>query len=49
MYEGRIMPLSIDKAAESRAWPFLEAIEILKKIGNQVPKKGYVLFETGYG
>lgn len=43
------MPLSIDKAAESRAWPFLEAIEILKKIGNQVPPKGYVLFETGYG
>ncbi len=31
------------------AWPFREARKILKRIGNRVPKKGYVLFETGYG
>lgn len=34
---------------QSRAWPFVEAGKILKKIGYTVPKKGYVLFETGYG
>ncbi len=33
----------------SRAWPFVEAVKLLKKIGNTVPNKGYVLFETGYG
>ncbi|WPX97304.1 lysine--tRNA ligase [Candidatus Bandiella euplotis] len=31
------------------SWPFKEAELILKKIGNKVPAKGYVLFETGYG
>ncbi len=31
------------------AWPFQEARKILKRIGNKVPEKGYVLFETGYG
>ena len=39
----------ITKALESNAWPFKEAEAILKKINNQLPKKGYVLFETGYG
>ncbi|UQY79876.1 Lysine--tRNA ligase [Candidatus Hepatincola sp. Av] len=33
----------------AKSWPFLEAKKILKHINNQVPKKGYVLFETGYG
>ncbi len=33
----------------SRAWPFLEAQRILDKINNTTPKKGYVLFESGYG
>lgn len=33
----------------SKSWPFEEAKRILKKINNQTPKKGYVLFETGYG
>jgi len=33
----------------SKAWPFLEAKKILAKIQNQTPKKGFVLFETGYG
>lgn len=32
-----------------KSWPFEEARRILKKIGNKTPKKGYVLFETGYG
>lgn len=39
----------IKKALESTAWPFKEATMILKRIGYKVPKKGYVLFETGYG
>jgi lysyl-tRNA synthetase class 1 len=33
----------------SKAWPFEEARKILAKIGGKTPKKGYVLFETGYG
>jgi len=32
-----------------KSWPFVEANRILKKIQNKTPKKGYVLFETGYG
>jgi lysyl-tRNA synthetase class 1 len=39
----------ISKALESNAWPFKEAEGILKRIGNKLPEKGYVLFETGYG
>jgi len=33
----------------TNAWPFVEARQLLKKINNKVPKKGFVLFETGYG
>lgn len=33
----------------SNAWPFLEAKRIYEKIGKKTPKKGFVLFETGYG
>jgi lysyl-tRNA synthetase class 1 len=36
-------------ALNAKSWPFLEAQKILKKINNQTPHKGYVLFETGYG
>lgn len=43
------MPSFLAKAVESRAWPFLEAEAILKKINYTTPAKGYVLFETGYG
>lgn len=39
----------IDSALNSKAWPFIEADRILKKIGGKAPKKGFVLFETGYG
>ncbi len=38
-----------DKAIASKAWPFIEAEKILKRIDSKVPAKGYVLFETGYG
>jgi lysyl-tRNA synthetase class 1 len=34
---------------KSKAWAFEEAFKILEKIGGKTPKKGYVLFETGYG
>lgn len=33
----------------NKSWPFEEAKRILDKIGNKIPAKGYVLFETGYG
>lgn len=36
-------------AENCRAWPFEEAKKVLKKINNQLPEKGYVLFQTGYG
>ncbi len=36
-------------AKSSSAWPFIEAFKILQRIGHTTPKKGYVLFETGYG
>lgn len=39
----------IDKALESKAWPFLEAEKLLQKLKHTLPQKGYVLFETGYG
>lgn len=39
----------IDQTLNVKAWPFLEAEKILKKINYNLPKKGYVLFETGYG
>ncbi len=38
-----------DFAQNSNAWPFQEARALLKRVGNKVPDKGYVLFETGYG
>jgi len=37
-------------ALESNAWPFQEARQLLqKRLRGSVPKKGYALFETGYG
>ena len=32
-----------------KSWPFIEAKNLLKKINNKIPVKGYILFETGYG
>lgn len=43
------MTISKESYLESKAWPFEEAKKILKKIGGKTPKKGFVLFETGYG
>lgn len=37
-------------AKVSKAWPFEEARELIeKRLKNQLPQKGFVLFETGYG
>ena len=36
-------------AMQAKAWPFEEARKVLKRIEGKTPKKGYVLFETGYG
>ena len=36
-------------AEKSKAWPFVEARRILARLDGKVPKRGYVLFETGYG
>ena len=38
-----------DAAMQSKAWPFEEARKILKRYKDGPPKKGHVLFETGYG
>ena len=34
---------------KANSWPFIEARNLLNKINHKTPKKGYVLFETGYG
>ena len=33
----------------ARAWPFEEARKLVERFAQKPPKKGYVLFETGYG
>ncbi len=38
-----------DAGMRSKAWPFDEARKILKRYEQSKDKKGYVLFETGYG
>ena len=38
-----------EEAMNSKAWPFVEARQILKRYEKSPPEKGYVLFETGYG
>ena len=38
-----------EAAMTSKAWPFVEARDLLKRYENKTPEKGYVLFETGYG
>jgi len=40
---------NFDEFTNSKAWPFVEAKRIYDHIGGKTPKKGYVLFETGYG
>ncbi len=38
-----------EQALHSNAWPFAEARQVLKRLGDGAPKKDRVLFETGYG
>lgn len=38
-----------EAALQSNAWPLQEARTLLEKLQGKTPKKGYVLFETGYG
>jgi lysyl-tRNA synthetase, class I len=33
----------------SKAWPVVEAVRLLERVEKAPPKKGFVLFETGYG
>src|SRR5688500_14622694 len=35
--------------ASSKAWPVTEALRLLERVRRAPPKKGFVLFETGYG
>ncbi len=35
--------------SQAKSWPFIEARKILDRVTKTPPKKGYVLFETGYG
>ena len=42
------MDIDFSKSDQINSWPFQEARLIAKKI-NKKPKKGYVLFQTGYG
>ena len=42
------MEIDFSKADQCNSWPFQEAKLLSKKI-NKKPKKGYVLFQTGYG
>jgi lysyl-tRNA synthetase, class I len=43
------MKINLQQAIDSNAWPFQEAAQLVKLFENEPPKKGYVLFETGYG
>lgn len=36
-------------ASTAKAWPFDEALKLAKRYASRKPKKGAVLFETGYG
>jgi len=33
----------------AKSWPFVEAKRLVERMGGKTPKKGYALFETGYG
>jgi lysyl-tRNA synthetase class 1 len=51
MTEARAIadPAERQRALLARAWPFEEARRLLERFKAAPPKKGYVLFETGYG
>ena len=43
------MRIGPDIAETAKAWPFQEARALAKRLNGNLPGKGYVLFETGYG
>jgi len=47
--EGRSSKVSEQRAVTAKEWPFEEARRIIRRLEKYHPKKGYVLFETGYG
>jgi lysyl-tRNA synthetase class 1 len=51
MTEARAIvdPADRQRALAAKAWPFEEARRLLDRFKDGPPKKGYVLFETGYG
>ena len=49
LMEKNTMSALRDAAMNSKAWPFVEARRVLKRYEKQPPKKGFVMFETGYG
>ena len=38
-----------ENALNAKSWPFAEARELLKRLGDKEPENGHVLFQTGYG
>jgi lysyl-tRNA synthetase class 1 len=44
-----ITHISVSDFEKSKSWPFEEARRILEKLKGEKPKKGYALFQTGYG
>jgi lysyl-tRNA synthetase class 1 len=38
-----------ENALKAKSWPFAEAKELLKRLGDNEPENGQVLFQTGYG
>lgn len=43
------MGFTPEELDQLKAWPFVEAKKLLKKLNHRTPSKGYVLFQTGYG
>ena len=43
------MTYTAEELGALKAWPFIEARNLLKRLRNKTPDKGFVLFETGYG
>ncbi len=43
------MAEDLDLLRASKAWPVVEAVNLIERLGGRPPAKGFVLFETGYG
>ena len=46
---GEELPEDREILRASKAWPVVEAVRLLERVEKAPPKKGFVLFETGYG